>query len=222
MSIPTQVLVMAKAPVAGRVKTRLGQDVGMALAAELAAAALLDTLDACTAYARGSCWLALDGNLRGAVRGLELESRLSLWRVFEQVGQSFAERLIQAHAAVPGPVVQIGMDTPQLTPADLGGVASGLSGYDAVLAPAEDGGWWALALRDPLHASALSGVEMSTSDTYRDTLAALHAAGLRVGTAATLRDIDDRADAQAVAAATSGAFARAWLRDAPPSDRSIR
>ena len=42
-------LVLAKAPVAGRVKTRLGADVGMAYAADLAAAALLDTLLACTA-----------------------------------------------------------------------------------------------------------------------------------------------------------------------------
>ncbi len=39
--------MLAKAPVAGRVKTRLGADVGMAYAAELAAAALLDSLDAC-------------------------------------------------------------------------------------------------------------------------------------------------------------------------------
>ena len=167
----------------GRAKTRLGADVGPGAAAELAAAALLDTLDACarrsglaavtsrcpatspTAYARAS-WRPrsrLDGPRRSSAA-------------------TSADRLAHAHADVgPGPVVQIGMDTPQLTAALLArGRRPGCDDHDAVLGPAADGGWWALALRDPARAAVLRGVPMSTPTTYADTRAALEAAGLRV------------------------------------------
>lgn len=212
MSKAAQVLVLAKAPVPGQVKTRLGQEIGMDRAAELAAAALLDTIEACAAYAPAGCWLALAGELHGAVGGLEIESRLSGWTVFAQVGDTFAERLVHAHGSVPGPVVQIGMDTPQVTSTDLADVVSGLSDHDAVLAPAQDGGWWALALRDPRRAAAVRTVPMSTATTHRDTLAALRATGLSVCEGPPLRDIDTVADAQAVAMSSSGDFARAWGR----------
>lgn len=206
------VLVMAKAPIAGRVKTRLGREIGKDVAAELAAASLLDTIDACAAYAPGRCFLALDGQLANAVRGLELAERLASWTTFAQIGISFPERLANAHAAVPGPVVQVGMDTPQATTGDLEDVVAGLTANDAVLAPAEDGGWWALALRNPASGDVLRGVPMSTPDTYRDTHAALRSAGLSVGTSTILRDVDTLADADAVAGLTTGAFSRAWSR----------
>lgn len=209
---PANVLVMAKAPVAGRVKTRLGRDLGMDFAAELAAAALLDTIDACAAYSPHGCFLALSGDLRGSVRGLELAARLTSWTIFEQVGETFAERLANAHGRVSGPVIQVGMDTPQATAMDLHRVVTGLADHDAVLAPAVDGGWWALALRDPCGASSLRVVPMSTAETFRHTRAALEMAGLRVGTAPELVDVDTQRDAALVAGMTTGAFARAWSR----------
>ncbi len=212
---PANVLVMAKAPVAGQVKTRLGREVGMEVAAEFAAAALLDTIDACAAYSPRGCFLALEGELATAVRGIELASRLASWTTFAQSGATFAHRLAHAHNSVPGPVVQIGMDTPQATASDLRAVVDSLADHDAVLAPAADGGWWALALRDSRHGGLLLNVPMSTEQTFRDTRAALEKAGLRVGIAAELVDVDTLADAQAVAIATTGAFARAWSRHQP-------
>lgn len=205
-------LVLAKAPVAGRVKTRLGKDIGMESAAELAAAALIDTIDACTEFHREGCFLAVDGSLREAVRGQELQARLGTWTVFAQVGDGFAERLAAAHAQVPGPVVQLGMDTPQITAGDLGAVAAGLADHDSVLAPAADGGWWALALRDPANAQVVRRVEMSTDHTYQDTRRALLDVGLAVARAHSLIDVDTLADAELVARTSSGAFARAWAR----------
>jgi len=210
----TRVLVVAKAPVAGLVKTRLGADVGLAEAAELAAAALLDTIAACReAYGADACLLSLSGDLADAVRGDEIARALDGWAVAPQRGITFAERLANAHADVPpgGPVVQVGMDTPQLTPELLLGAARTLDDHDAVLGPAVDGGWWVLGLREPRGAAALQDVPMSTPTTYDDTRRALTDAGLGVATTASLRDVDTVADADAVAdAVPDGEFARAW------------
>lgn len=209
-----RVLVVAKAPVAGRVKTRLGAGVGMAAAAELAAAALLDTVASCrAAFGADRCLLALSGDLADAVRGDELARALDGWAVAHQRGSTFAERLVNAHADVTpgGPVVQVGMDTPQVAPEQLRAAAAGLGDHDAVLGAAEDGGWWVLGLREPRSAVALHGVPMSTPTTYADTRDALVAAGVEVGTTGPLRDVDTVADADAVAAAApEGEFARVW------------
>jgi glycosyltransferase A (GT-A) superfamily protein (DUF2064 family) len=110
------------------------------------------------------------------------------------------------------------MDTPQLTPTLLEEAASGLHAHDAVLAPAEDGGWWLLGLRDPRLARCLAGVPMSTSTTYDDTHAALVASGLRVSGAGALRDVDTVEDAELVAAAAPATrFAQAWRELASPA-----
>lgn len=207
-----RILVVAKAPVPGLAKTRLGERIGMSAAADVAAAALLDTLTQCaTAFATGR-HLAITGDLALAARGPELEAALQDWQVHEQRGEGFAERLVHAHADLgPGPVVQIGMDTPQVTPELLLEAAAGIRSHDAVLGPAEDGGWWLLALRDPAEAVALRDVRPSTPDTGTLTLAALRARRLDVATAPTLRDVDEVADAVAVAAlAPAGRFAAAW------------
>jgi len=209
-----RVLVVAKAPIPGRVKTRLGNEIGMMAAAEVAAASLLDTITACRdGFGRGACHLALAGSLRDAVRRVELARAVDGWVVGRQRGETFAQRLANAHADVAGrgPVVQIGMDTPQLTAGLLHAAASGLDDHDAVLGPAEDGGWWVLGLRERRSARALRDVPMSTPTTYDDTRHALVSRGLGVAATTTLRDVDTRDDAEAVAALTGGtAFARAW------------
>lgn len=215
MSCP-RVLVVAKAPVPGQVKTRLGAQLGHAAAAELAAAALLDTIAACRrTFAPAGRLLALAGDLADAVRGDEIARALDGWSVARQRGATFAARLANAHVDVPvgGPVLQVGMDTPQVTPELLAGAAAALTGHDAVLGPAEDGGWWVLGLREPAAAGALHDVPMSTSATCARTRAVLVAAGVGVGTTTTLRDVDTAADADVVArAAPDGEFARAWER----------
>ncbi|TIC85749.1 DUF2064 domain-containing protein [Nocardioides sp. GY 10127] len=190
----------------------------MTAAAEVAAAALLDTLRAAVAtVGPDRCHLALAGDLGEAVRGEELLRAVAGWTVHPQVGDGFAARLARAHADVGGltqePVVQVGMDTPQVTPALLRGVAADLAGADAVLGEAQDGGWWVLGLRDPAAAACLVEVPMSTPRTGTLTRAALEATGLRVATTRVLRDVDTVADAEAVADECPGsAFAEAWRR----------
>ncbi len=205
-------LVVAKSPVTGRVKTRLGAVIGMEAAARVAAAALVDTLTVCGA-AFEECHLALDGDLRDACSEDDLRDRLDGWVVHPQRGAALGERLAAAHAdaAGAGPTVQIGMDTPQVTVADLHEVATETVEGAAVLGPAADGGWWVLGLRDPAAAAGLSGVAMSRPDTYLTTRAALEGAGLTVVAGRVLRDVDTVADADAVAGLLdAGHFRSTW------------
>jgi glycosyltransferase A (GT-A) superfamily protein (DUF2064 family) len=139
------------------------------------------------------------------------------WSVFPQRGDGLAARLVNAHAdagrLTGGAVVQVGMDTPQVTPALLDEVAMQLGAHDAVLGPAADGGWWVLAATDPLSVSSIVDVPMSTSTTGHDTRRALVAAGLDVASAPTLTDVDTVVDADHVAALVpQSRFARAWAQ----------
>jgi len=210
-------LVVAKAPVLGQVKTRLGAQVGMEAAAGLAAAALLDTLAACRS-AFAECHLALDGDLDAAVRSDALRGSLAGWTVHPQRGDGLGKRLAHAHAdaAGPGPTVQVGMDTPQLTTADLHAVAEAASAGDAVLGPSPDGGWWVLALSDASAAAVLAAVPMSRPDTFDCTRAALTAAGQTVRVGHELTDVDTAHEAEQVAdTLTEGHFLRAWRSVTP-------
>jgi glycosyltransferase A (GT-A) superfamily protein (DUF2064 family) len=96
------------------------------------------------------------------------------------------------------------MDTPQLSPALLRASLRTATTSDAVLGPAEDGGWWALAVREPAWAEALRTVAMSRPDTGERTLAALRAVGADVAILPTVRDVDTWADARSVASLTPG------------------
>lgn len=196
MTAPTA-LVVAKAPVPGLAKTRVARDVGDAAAADLAAAALLDTLDAVRATGLPVV-VALTGDLSSAARSGDIGAALESVRVMPQVGEAFGDRLARAHldADAGHGVVQIGMDTPQVTAQDLLEAAELLDRRAGVLGPADDGGWWLLALRRGTDASALRSVEMSTALTGQHTRDVLPQP---LGAVRALRDVDTWSDAQAVA-----------------------
>jgi glycosyltransferase A (GT-A) superfamily protein (DUF2064 family) len=197
-------LVIAKAPRPGLAKTRLCPPATPRQAARIAAAALLDTLTAVRATPSTIPVLAYAGEFADAECAAELASALTGWHRLPQRGATFAARLANAHAdtasAFPDrPILQIGMDTPQVRPATLTAALRRLATADAVLGPAADGGWWALGLRDAVHAAALREIPTSTAETGRHTLAELRERGLRVATLPILRDVDHWADASAVA-----------------------
>jgi uncharacterized protein len=207
-------LVLAKAPQAGRVKTRLCPPLTLDQAADLAAAALLDTLAAVGAVPDGRPVVALTGHLRRAARAAELAAALHGIPTPAQRGPDLGHRIAAAHrdtaALLPGrPVLQLGMDTPQVDPDLLAEAAGplrrcGIDVVDAVVGPAADGGWWALGLRDPRAAVVIADVPTSRDDTGERTVAALRAAGLRLGLLPELTDVDTAADAVAVAREAPG------------------
>lgn len=196
-------LVIAKAPVPGRVKTRLTPPCTPEQAAGLASAALADTLEAVrTAAAGRRCVLVLDGSPAdlpggGAPPGFE---------IVPQRGDGLAERLAAAFAdAARGPALLVGMDTPQVTP---GLLEAGLAvlegeGTDAVLGPATDGGYWTIGLRaaDP---RVFAEVPMSEPTTGAAQRARLHELGLLVAELPPLLDVDTIEAAREVAAVAPG------------------
>ena len=204
-----QLLLIAKAPVPGRVKTRLCPPATPVQAAAVAAAALADTVAALSATPAARRTIVLSGRYRVP----------DGWHASAQRGDGLARRLANGFrdTALRGTAsLLVGMDTPQVTPDLLAGAAAALQAFDAVLGPAADGGWWALGLREPSHAGALVGVPMSTEDTGARTLEALRGRGLRIGLLPELRDVDTADDAHAVAAlCRHGRFAAAVAAHLP-------
>jgi glycosyltransferase A (GT-A) superfamily protein (DUF2064 family) len=200
MNLPVTVLVVAKAPVPGRAKTRLAATVGDRLAADIAAAALLDTLDAVAAAPVVGRVVALTGKLHAAAGAAEIRRRLEAFTVIDQRGGDFADRLANAHADTVDrqPVLQIGMDTPQVTAELLADCARLLREMPAVLGLATDGGWWALGVRSPATAECLRSVPMSQPDTGALTLKALRGTGIEVSLVPELTDFDVVDDVAAV------------------------
>lgn len=190
-----RILVLAKAPVVGRVKTRLCPPLTASQAAEVAAAALHDTLAAADASGADERFLALDG-----APGPWLPAG---WTVVAQRGTTFAERLSAAWADCAGPTLQIGMDTPQLTAARMDSAMDRLLAQHCILGPATDGGWWGLGLRSS-QPGTFDGVPMSTDRTCIEQIRRLRELGLNPEMLEPLTDVDTWADAVAVAGAAPG------------------
>jgi glycosyltransferase A (GT-A) superfamily protein (DUF2064 family) len=184
-------MVIAKSPVPGRVKTRLVPPYTYEEASALAEAALADTLEAAMSSGADEVIVALDGE-----PGPWLPAGC---RVIPQCAGTFDIRLADAWEKAGGPGVQVGMDSPQVTAADLDAALHALVDHDAALGRCEDGGWWAIALRGPDERIFL-GVPMSRSDTGDHQHQRLRSLGLRVAELAVLRDVDLADDVDAVAA----------------------
>ena len=210
LSLACRLVVLAKEPRPGRVKTRLCPPFSPHQAAALAAAALADTFSAVRGAVAEAARhdivvqpvLVLDGS-----RGEWLDEA---WgsdaapAVLPQREGGLDERIAGAFddASVSGqPTMLIGMDTPQVGAERLLRAMQELlrPGCDAVFGRAFDGGWWCLGMAeaDP---DLVRGIPTSTSLTGRRQLNRLMRAGLRVSLLDSLRDVDTVADADAAAA----------------------
>jgi rSAM/selenodomain-associated transferase 1 len=217
-----QLIVLAKAPVPGRVKTRLTPPFTPHEAATLAESALADTLEAgaSASFARHVLALADQRATPGTLRA-ELPGR---FEVTPQRGAGLDERIAaafeDAYASLPVPIVLIGMDTPQVTPGLLETVAQPLASgdADAVFGPAVDGGFWLLGLRRP-DPRLIHGVPMSVGHTGQAQLDRLRAARLRIRQMPELVDVDTAEDAALVARQAPGSRFAATLAMLAPENK---
>jgi glycosyltransferase A (GT-A) superfamily protein (DUF2064 family) len=181
------IVVIAKEPRPGRVKTRLTPPCSPEEAADLAEAALADTLHVVAETPAARRILALDGR-----PGDWLPAGFD---VVPQAEGGLDQRIAAAIAPIEGPVVLVGMDTPQLTSALL---ACDFADKPAWIGLAEDGGFWALGLEHP-DPELVRGVPMSMPYTGAVQRRRLADAGLEIGELPVLRDVDEWDDALAVA-----------------------
>jgi len=196
----TTLIVIAKECLPGKVKTRLHPPLSLEQAAELAAASLGDTLAAVGPLPATRRVLAFDGRI--------VPDAAAGYDVVPQVDGGLDLRLGAIFDGCNEPAVLIGMDTPQVSAAILAPVfADWPDDVDAWFGPAADGGFWALAMRNP-DGDLIRGVPMSQADTGARQLERLRGAGLRVRMLPTLTDVDHIEDAHLVASlAPGGSFA---------------
>ena len=197
------VIVVAKAPRPGEAKTRLAPPLTRGEAARLAACLFADTVslalglasEVVVAYAPADGRAALEETLRGAL----LEEALSDVRWLEQRGEDLGERLAgvveRAFAEGLGPLLLVGADSPTLPPAFLASALEELAGgrADVALGPTEDGGYYAVGLREPAP-GLFERVEWSTPRAYAQTAANAARLGLRLSELPPWYDVDTHAD----------------------------
>jgi rSAM/selenodomain-associated transferase 1 len=183
------VLVVGKAPVAGRVKTRLAADVGSAAAAALARAMLLDTLDGCrreVGVVGVLCAADDDIDLVGALAGPGAPLVVQEGEGLGEALATGARRALELGTAA----LLVSSDIPGVPPGELRHAVMLLErGADVVLGPGADGGYWVVGLREP-HPEIFDGIPWSTDAVLEVTLARCRAEGLDVRLLETWRDVD--------------------------------
>ncbi len=189
MTAGITVAVVAKECLPGKVKTRLTPALSPEGAARVASASLADTLSTVRALPAERRVLFFDGDV--------VPESADGFNVLHQPGGGLDERLGFLFDAIDGPLLLVGMDTPQVSTDALAPVFDQPE-RDAWFGPAEDGGFWSLYLQAPT-GDLLRGVPMSQDDTGAVQLARLTDAGLDVGILSELLDVDTMPDAERVA-----------------------
>ncbi len=185
-------LVIAKEPIAGRVKTRLTPPCGPDAAALLADAALRDTIAAVDATPAERRVLVFDGTPPSWLP--------PDWEVRAQSEGGLDERLAAAFEPESEAALLVGMDTPQVTPALLTAAARAMQNSHGLLGPATDGGFWIVGMTKP-DASVFRGVPMSAARTGTNQLDRLEERFDCIVEFTELTDVDRWVDAVAVARA---------------------
>ena len=185
---PVAIAILAKAPVPGMVKTRLIPALGAAGAAAQQAQFIARTVATACAAASGpvTMWAAPD-----ATHALfaDLAARYPIGLARQPEGDLGA-RMLAAFAAANGPTLVIGTDCPALTPDHLGEAARALrGGADAVVIPAEDGGYVLIGLRRA-EPALFADMEWSTDAVMAETRARLARLRLACRELAPLWDVD--------------------------------
>lgn len=196
--LPGAMMVIAKTPEVGRVKTRLCPPLSLEQACDVAWACLLDTLDTVASVPAARHVLVLDGEPGPWIP--------DIFEVIAQRGNGLAERLAAALSDVADAGIVIAMDTPQVTIQHLSaGLRSLTHGADAVLGLADDGGYWVIGLRRGVDVTAVfENVPMSTSQTGAAQRRQLDLLGLRTTMLPAHRDIDTVEDLYVVVAGMAG------------------
>ncbi|MEM7742763.1 MAG: TIGR04282 family arsenosugar biosynthesis glycosyltransferase [Pseudomonadota bacterium] len=184
------VVIMVKEPRPGRVKTRLGRDIGQTVATWWFRHQVRRLVRRIGRDRRWDCVLAVAPDTALGTRALPEGMRRT-----PQGRGDLGQRMIrQLDRFRPGPVLVVGADIPGLGAREVAGALAALRGHDTVIGPAPDGGYWLIGVRSglSLRPEALDGVRWSGPHARHDTLRAL--GNYRIAIAAELADVDTAED----------------------------
>ena len=189
----TRIVIFAKAPVPGRVKTRLVPALGEEAAAQLAADMLRQTAAEALASGVGAVELCADPDPADPAWIGQIPTGVTLTA---QGAGGLGERLARAARRLIGGgerVLLIGGDCPELDCDRLAAASAALERYDAVIHPALDGGYVLLGL-NRFDRSLFDGIAWSTDGVAAKTMARIEALGWTLHVGETLRDVDKPED----------------------------
>lgn len=199
-------IIFAKEPVPGRVKTRLARDVGEQAAAELYSA-MLDDVMAKAALLEDVKLLVFWAMKEGE---FPLFSAIPRLEMFEQHGADLGERMANAFMAAFEEGIEecciIGSDLPDLPHEYLRQAFQMLENEntDTVLGPCSDGGYYLLGMRR-LCSRLFEDVPWSTSQVLKTTLERAREARLSIGMLPEWHDVDTIADLRRLALSSGDA-----------------
>ncbi|HAZ07814.1 MAG TPA: glycosyltransferase [Elusimicrobia bacterium] len=195
-----KIMVFVKAPIPGRVKTRLSPPLSPTQAATLYIAFVKDTLEAARDAANSSVDIFYDPS--ADFPDLRWIESAPLLPFFPQKGGDLGMRLDHACNETlsrgAGKAVAIGSDTPHIEPAVIERAFSSLDRADMILGPAADGGYYLIGLKEP-HDFLFQGISWSTVNVLRQTLERAKQRGLKVVMLPTLFDVDTISDLRELA-----------------------
>lgn len=179
-------VIFAKAPRLGRVKTRLATDIGMVRAWAFYRRNLADV---CRHLGGDGRWRTVVAVTPDGDRPVEAGSLPCIGQGSGDLG----ERLQRVFDTLPvGPVVVVGSDIPGIRRSDIGAAFRALGHHDAVIGPSADGGYWLIGLRRrPVVPRAFGNVRWSVAETGQDTRNWLVAGGCSLARVRELNDVDD-------------------------------
>lgn len=191
------IIVFAKAPVAGQVKTRLCPPLTPDEAASLHGSLVLDILERCQSLK------GYDRILAGTpsphhpfFRAMEARFKIPVW---DQIGDDLGTRMASAFKQALGSpyrsVVVIGTDIPGINGPLLTTAVEGLQDHDVVVGPTMDGGYYLIGLRSPVP-DLFEGIPWSTDQVYALTEQKIKMLGLSLKILPKLRDLDTVEDLQ--------------------------
>ncbi len=183
-----RLVVMVKEPVAGRVKTRLANEVGTVRATSFYRTTSSALLARVSRPGRWNTQLAVAPD--AAVTSRAWNNFLRRRQGKGDLGKRM-QRIMDTEP--PGPVVVIGTDVPTITATHIAIALRSLGSNDAVFGPSPDGGYWLVGFkRRPRIPRAFASVKWSSRDTLAHTIANL--SGLSVACIENLADVDEASD----------------------------
>jgi rSAM/selenodomain-associated transferase 1 len=189
--MPDALVLFAKAPLPGRVKTRLSPLLSPEQAAEFHWACVCDTWEKIEQVPVQSRYFYSDNAWTNGHVPASPEQRAL------QRGADLGDRMLscfqELHARGHRRVLIIGSDSPTLPLAYIEQGLDALERADAVIGPSEDGGYYAIGCRES-YPQMFSGVPWSAGDTLQKTEAGLRALGLRVHLLPAWYDVDTAND----------------------------